>query len=310
LTARTWLHSRAFGYGCVASAALIITSAVALARFGVTGYLAPADILALRFGIGGLVFLPIFIRVLRTISKPLARAAIPLSFAHGWGMAGCAVVGLAYAPASHGAALGPGVVPLWLALLGYALYRHNPSRGQAIGIILISAGTATLIAASWNGISTANALMGDVFFLAGALLAASYFLYVERTQLLALAGNALVMTISALIVVPAYLLFFTSRLPDAPPAELLAQAIVQGILMPVAHLASHHATLILGGTTVAMLMASVPALTIVTGRLIAGDRISTVEIIAILTISAGVTLAARFRARRGPKVVVPAGATP
>jgi hypothetical protein len=38
-------------------------------------------------------------------------------------MAGCVIFGLQYAPASHAAALGPGAIAAWIALIGFVAYR-------------------------------------------------------------------------------------------------------------------------------------------------------------------------------------------
>jgi len=52
---------QAIGHALAVIAVLIMASTLAISRAGVTGHLGPADLLALRFGVGGLVLLPVLI---------------------------------------------------------------------------------------------------------------------------------------------------------------------------------------------------------------------------------------------------------
>ncbi|HEX8106547.1 MAG TPA: DMT family transporter [Kofleriaceae bacterium] len=288
---------QAIGRALAVIAVLIMAATLAISRAGVTGHLGPADLLALRFGVGGLVMLPVLIAGRTRLSRSLAVAAVPLSFAHGWGMAGLSLIGLQFAPASHGGALGPGCIPLWVALLGYALYRHRTSTKQGLGITSISMGVVALLAASYRGLSTAHAVQGDLFFVASSVLAAGYFVYVERHGVPAKLGAALVMVLSGLVVVPAYLVFMPSRIPSAPWREVALQVVVQGPLMSFAYLALHQAVLFIGSKPVSMLLALIPVTTIATGAFIAGDPVSWIEALAVIAVSVGVAIGAAFRAR-------------
>lgn len=288
---------QAVGRALAVSAVLIMAATLALSRAGVTGHLGPADLLALRFGVGGLVMLPVLIAGRARLSRSLAVAAVPLSFAHGWGMAGLSLIGLQFAPASHGGALGPGCIPLWVALLGYTLYRQRTSAKQGLGIASISVGVVALLAASYRGLSTAHAVQGDLFFVASSVLAAGYFVYVERHGIPARLGAALVMVLSGLVVVPAYLVFLPSRIPSAPWREVALQVVVQGPLMSFAYLALHQAVLFIGSKPVSMLLALIPVTTIATGAFIAGDPVSWIEALAVIAVSAGVAIGAASRAR-------------
>ena len=67
--------------------------------------------------------------------------------------------------------------------------------------------------------------------------------------------------------------------------------------MPLAYVATHHAVLKIGGARVTMIMASIPVITLVTGRLIAGDTFSFLDVVAIVTITGGVLCGAMFKLR-------------
>ena len=98
----------ALGYAAAVAVVLITSVYPSLTRLSVTTTLTPADLLLFRLGIGGLVFAPYLVRHAREIPLSDWLSGVPLSFLHGWGMAGCVVFGLQFAPASHAAALGPG----------------------------------------------------------------------------------------------------------------------------------------------------------------------------------------------------------
>ena len=97
-----------------------------------------------------------------------------------------------------------------------------------------------------------------MLFVVAAVLAASYLVFVEHYRVPALAGNAVVIVFSALIVVPVYLLGFESKIPSAPVTDVAYQALFQGVLMSTAYVATHQAVLKLGGARVSMIMASIP----------------------------------------------------
>jgi drug/metabolite transporter (DMT)-like permease len=131
-------------------------------------------------------------------------------------------------------------------------------------------------------------LVGDALFAVAAALAALYFVHIERYRISALAGTAVVMVVSGLIVVPGYLLFFKSNIPTAGVGNLAIQVAFQGAVMPLSYVALHHAALLLGGTRVTIIMASVPLLTLLGERWLAGDTVSRLEGAAITLVSLGV----------------------
>jgi drug/metabolite transporter (DMT)-like permease len=106
------------GYVAAVAAVLITGVYPALTRLSITATtLTPADLLLFRLGVSGLLFAPFLLFRAREIPKAQWLAAIPLSFLHGWGMAACVIFGLQFAPASHAAALGPGAIAAWIALI-------------------------------------------------------------------------------------------------------------------------------------------------------------------------------------------------
>jgi drug/metabolite transporter (DMT)-like permease len=275
--------------------AVVLTSVYpAVTRVSVTTTLTPADLLMLRLGVSGILFAPYLLWKARDVPKDIWRAGVRLSFFQGWGMAGCAIFGLQFAPASHSAALGPGVISAWIAAMNFLLYGVTASRQKLSAIAAIVAGVVLLLMGSFGGLSTANALTGDALFLAASALGALYLVYVQHRRLDPVLGAALVSTYSAVLLLPWYLLFAKSALATASATEIGWQVVFQGLLMGAGvFIAINYAVLTVGSQTVGVLFALVPMLGLLSSLAITNDPVLPGEWAAIATISFGVFIGAR-----------------
>lgn len=280
------------GYAAAAVAVLIWASYPVATRAGVTGSFAPHDLMLLRFGVGALLFLPWVMLRFRAIRRDAWLRGIPLTLFQGAGMAALVICGLQFAPANHAAALGPGVSPAWVALLGFLVYSRRSSARIVVGASLCAVGVLML---AWWSASELNTrvLAGDAMFLAASALGALYVLQLRTWGIGAIQGAAIVSLYSALVVVPWHLWSASEALWQVAPRELLWQVLWQGIMIGcVALVALNHAIERLGSARSSALVAFVPALTAVLGFLFLGEVPSGAELAAILAISAGVSIAA------------------
>jgi drug/metabolite transporter (DMT)-like permease len=297
--ARVWQLG---AYGAAAVAVLIWASYPVATRAGVTGAFEPQDLMLLRFGVGALLFLPYLALHFRAIRSEAWLQGIPLTLFQGAGMAALVICGLQFAPASHAAALGPGVAPAWVALLGFLVFSRRPSPRMIVGAALCATGVATL--AAWSASAAQpEVLTGDAMFLAASALGALYVLQLRKWGIGALQGAAIVTLYSALIVVPWHLWSASGALWQAAPFELLWQVLWQGVLIGcIALVALNHAIARLGPERSIALVALVPALSAVLGLLFLGEIPSSAEIAAILAISAGVSIGASRQPDAGPPI--------
>ena len=280
------------GYAAAVVVVLIFASYPVATRAGVTGSFAPQDLILLRFGVGALLFLPYLALQFRAIRRDAWLRGVPLTLFQGAGMAALVIFGLQFAPANHAAALGPGVAPAWVALLGFLLFSRRPSARMIVGAALCAIGVATLAVSSASAAQLA-VLTGDAMFLAASALGALYVLQMRDWGIGALQGAAIVTLYSALIVVPWHLWSASGALWQAAPFELLWQVLWQGVLIGcIALVALNHAIARLGPGRASALVALVPALSAVLGLLFLGEIPSNAEIAAILAISAGVSIGA------------------
>jgi drug/metabolite transporter (DMT)-like permease len=280
------------GYAAAVVTVLIWASYPVATRAGITGSFAPQDLMLLRFGVGALLFLPWVILHFRAIRREAWLRGIPLTLFQGAGMAALVICGLQFAPASHAAALGPGVVPAWVALLGFLVFSMRPSARMIVGAVLCAIGAITLTAWSASA-AQPDAVMGDAMFLAASALGALYVLQLRQWGINAIQGAAIVTLYSALLVVPWHL-WSTSGAPwQAAPVELLWQVLWQGVLIGcIALIGLNHAIARLGPERASALVALVPVLSAVLGLFFLGEIPSNAEIAAMLAISAGVSIGA------------------
>jgi drug/metabolite transporter (DMT)-like permease len=276
---------------CGFAAVSIWASWSVITRLAVTTSLDAWDIVALRFGVAGVLMAPILVQ------RGLARDHL------GWGglavlIAGTgapyalvAAVGLRFAPASDGGALNPGCMPLFVALIAALGLGEKLSTARKLGLLLISAGALIVVgwrAAAWSPSRT----FGDALFLFAAFLTACFTVVLRQAKLDPLHVAALVSTGSLVIYLPIYLALHGTCLAQLPLGEITVQAIFQGVLVTIVSLLLYgRAVAILGASGGAAFGALVPALSALLAIPLLDEWPNETDWVAILLISAGVYLA-------------------
>lgn len=191
--------------------------------------LSPADLVALRFGVAGPLLLPAFLRLgLRNCAGIGWKRGIVLALTSGAPMTMFMNTGLAYAPAAHGAALGPGTVTTIGVIYGMIVAGRPPSPWTLVGLAAILTGLASIaVAGSVSG--SPDIVFGDLCFLATGLIWGSYPILLQRWRVEPLTSAAVVAVLS-LAYLPVYLLLERPRLFDVPWGLLLFQGLFQGVL--------------------------------------------------------------------------------
>jgi drug/metabolite transporter (DMT)-like permease len=280
------------GYVAAAIAVLIAAAYPVATRAAVIGSFAPQELVTLRFGVGALLFLPYLLMHFRAIGRTAWLRGVPLTLFQGAGMGALVICGLQFAPANHQAALGPGVSPAWVALLGFLVFARRPAARTIVGAALCALGVLALT--SWSAArQDPGVLVGDAMFLAASALGALYVLQLRNWGVGAIQAAAIVSVYSAMIVVPWQLWSATQPIWRVGLLDLLWQVLWQGVLIGcVALVALNHAINRLGAERSSALLALVPVLTAILALLFLGEVPSVAEIAAILAISAGVSISA------------------
>jgi drug/metabolite transporter (DMT)-like permease len=272
LASSAYLKGAVFGFAAVS----IWASWSVITRLAVTTSLDAWDIVALRFGVAGVLMAPILVQ--RGLARDHLgwRGLAVIIAGTGAPYAQVAAVGLRFAPASDGGALNPGCMPLFVALIAALVLGEKLSSARKSGLLLISAGA--LIVVGWRA--------------AAAFLTACFTVVMRQAKLDPLHVAALVSTGSLVIYLPIYLALHGTCLAQLPLAEITVQAIFQGVLVSIVSLLLYgRAVAILGASGGAAFGALVPALSALLAIPLLDEWPNETDWVGILLISAGVYLA-------------------
>jgi drug/metabolite transporter (DMT)-like permease len=260
-----------------------------VSRLGLTSSLGPSDLAVLRFGIGGLLMLPVLAR--HSLSKLRARDVIALAFFGGLGFAFCAYAGFALAPAAHGAVLLHGTLPLTTYLLaGGASAR--PGRG---GLLIIAFGIVAMASESVAQ-STPIQLVGDGALLLASFSWSTYGLLAGRIGLPPAHSASIVAVLSMCAYLPVFLLLPHQGLFSIGWRELLLQAVVQGVLIgAVSIFVYSKAVALLGATTISLATAAVPCVTTLAATFFLHEVASPIALTGVALVTAGMILSLRTK---------------
>ena len=221
--------TRRLGVVAMLGAVAIYGANFAVSRHALLNGLTPDDLVALRYGIAGTLLLPFFLRRGAVDCAGVGwRRGILLAIMSGVPMALLMNTGLSLAPASHGAAIGPGTVTV-IGLVGsFFMFGVRPSRLALIGIGIVLVGLAAIgVAGSRTG--GRSVIVGDLFFLATGLLWGLYPLLLQKWNVGAMTSTAIVSVLS-LAYIPIYALALQPRIFAVDPWIALLHGLNQGLL--------------------------------------------------------------------------------
>jgi drug/metabolite transporter (DMT)-like permease len=281
------------GATCGVAAVSIWASWSVITRLAVTTNLDASDIVALRFGVAGLLLSPILWR--RGLAGDrLGRFGLAVLIAGlGAPYALVAAAGLRFAPASDQGALNPGCMPLFVALIAAIILGEKLSAERKSGLALILIGAVVIIGWHGSGASRSGSRsFGDALFLAAAFLTACGTVVMRRAKLDPLHAAALVSSGSLVIYLPIYLALHGPRLAQEPVGDIALQAVFQGLLVTIVSLVLYGRTVaILGASRGAAFGALVPALSALFAIPLLAEWPHQTDWAGIALISAGVYLA-------------------
>ena len=136
-----YLAGAGFGLGAVS----IWAGWLVIARLGLRTSLTPWDIVALRFGVAGLLLLPFLMRRGLAIDRLGWGGLTALVVGGGAPMVLPANAGLMYAPAAHAGALYSGMVPVLVSLFAAAYLREPFTSMKQVSCALILTGAFEIV---------------------------------------------------------------------------------------------------------------------------------------------------------------------
>jgi drug/metabolite transporter (DMT)-like permease len=260
-------------------------------RLGVLHSMHPADIVAARFGTAAIIMLPIALKHGFGFRQIGAWRTLALIFGAGAPYFIVICSGLALAPAAQGGALTPGVMPLWVLLLGVVFLGERPSRPRQIGLVLITVGALTIVGFESLGGSNER-LLGQALLIAAGLMWAIYTVVQRGAGVTSIHAVAIVTVWSAILYMPVYFLILDPQLPSMPRKDVAFHCLYQGVFAGViAMLTWNRAVSLLGASRAAPFAALAPVLALLAAIPFLGEIPSHAEWIGTLLISCGVPLA-------------------
>ncbi|WP_454656443.1 DMT family transporter [Bosea beijingensis] len=258
--------------------------------------LTPADVTILRFTSAAAVLLPWALRHMRPF--PVGSLGWPRA----WVMALLIgplyslilVGGASFAPALHSSIISPGLIPVFTALLIFLVTGERAGRMRLIGlgIIVLGIGIFSRDALAMTP-SRPDAWIGDLLFVLIAFLWAIFGLLARRwgVSSLEVTAASCLLSVPLLAIVALALPIHMSR---APFAELLLQALYQGVLVGVVALYLYaRSVATLGAARATLFLPLVPVATAAASALLLAEVPSPTEIVGMAIVVSGMLIAFR-----------------
>jgi drug/metabolite transporter (DMT)-like permease len=270
------------------AAVCIWASFIVVSRLGVRTSLTPWDIAAIRFTVAGILLLPCLVRRGLAVNRLGWIGVIAIVAGCGAPMVLLVNAGLLFAPAAHGGALFPGVMPLMVAILAAIIMKEPFSARKWAGLATIVVGAVGIVWGRDPAVGTAQTVGHAMFLLAG-LAWAAYTVAMRRARLDGLHAAAIGAAGSLALYLPIYGGIAGTSVFKAPLFDIALQVIVQGFLTAIVALLLYGRMVsLLGATSAAAFVALTPVMTGLMGIPVLGEWPTAIDWVAIALISIGV----------------------
>jgi drug/metabolite transporter (DMT)-like permease len=265
------------------------------ARWGIGHGLQSPDLTVLRFGVAGVLTLPVlWLALRRDAAQQLARWRVWLLVALLAGTPfGLLMFGaLQFAPASHAAVFPFTAMSVMGMVLGAVVLGERISLRKGAGIAIVLLGLV-LVSGLDASSFTPRAALGDLMFLAAGTLWAGFGIVLRKHRLDPLLATAVVSLSALLTYVPAYFIFIgATRLLAAAPHVFWTEVLVQGVIAGAGTLFTYAKMVsLLGPARAAVFPALAPGLAALLAWPVLGHVPATAEAAGLLIAMAGLIVA-------------------
>lgn len=270
---------------------VIFSGFLVVSRAGAVSHLTVFDMAALRFGVAGLLTLPIMWRILRTSANLTLRRAVTLGITSGAPFTLFVFAGMTYAPVAHGGIVINGSMPVIASLIAWVVFGEKLGAWRIAGIALIVVGVA---ATGWDALAFGEPgqWRGHLLFLGAAACNATFLTSIRGWRISALESLVAVNGLNLLIYIPVWALFLPSTMAEAPWREIALQGVYQGMIAAfVASILIAYAAGALGGMRQAAIMSGAPALALLMAIPLLGEIPSPISVAGVAIVTAGILVA-------------------
>lgn len=264
------------------------------ARWGVAHGLAAQDMTVLRFGVAGLVMLPVLWLALRRDAAGLIarwRVWLAVSLLAGPPFGLLMFGALQWAPASHAAVFPFTAMSVMGTLMAAVFLGDRITVRKAVGIAVVVTGLVVLSGLSLSSM-TPQAMLGDLMFIAAGTLWAGFGIVSRKHRLPPLLATAVISVFALLTYVPAYFaLVGADRLLAAAPQVLAVEVLVQGLIAGAGTLYSYSRMVaLLGPARAAVFPALAPGIAALMAWPVLGHVPTGVELLGMLLAMTGLVI--------------------
>lgn len=284
-----------FGILCGLTTAGAASVGFVSARAGFVSGLETYDIVFMRFVVAGPILLPFLIALgLRGLSELGWHRVLVLGLTGGPLFALLQTGGYAFAPLAHGAVIAPSTLTIASTLVAGIALGERLSTSHLVGAAVGLVGVLSISLEGFvHGKSGPLTWLGDLMFAGSSLLWVVFTIQVRRWRIDAIHATAVAALSSAVVVVPAYLVWFgAGHLASLPTGPLLLQGVTQGLVQGVIGLIAYSRAVHLLGVSRAVLFPTiVPAASVLSGIPVLGEMPTPLQVFGLVLSTVGLLIA-------------------
>ncbi|MGY8870796.1 MAG: DMT family transporter [Pseudomonadales bacterium] len=267
-------------------------------RVGSQSQLSTIDLAVLRFGITGLILLPVFFKALPSIRQTPKRYLLGIMFGAGLPFFYLSSLGMRYAPVADAGLLITGTFPLFVTFAAVIFYREKLTQQRALGLSSIVIGIATILVMTMINTGSEH-WRGDIFFLCASLSWAIFTVSLKLSKLRPWDAAAwLCVSSSCILLVGVVSGVWDVTFLQAPIEQTAYQIVVQVLCVGLITGFSYgFAVRQLGAENTSAIGAFTPVLAVLGGLYLLGEPIQLVAWVGLGFITCGVLLASGIRFR-------------
>ncbi len=275
------------------------------ARWGIAHGLSSPDLTVLRFGVAGVLMLPVMaLACWRDMAQFTTRWRVWLSVALLAGTPfGLLMFGaLQFAPPSHAAVFPFTAMSVMGMVLGAVVLGDRMTMRRVLGIAVVLAGLVLVSGVEASSL-TLRAAIGDAMFLAAGTLWAGFGIVLRKHRLDPLLATAVISISALLTYVPAYTWFTGGEgLVKAAPFVLWVEVLVQGVIAGAGTLYTYSKMVsLLGPSRAAVFPALAPGLAALMAWPVLGHVPAVAETVGLLLVMTGLIVAVTTSKASVPK---------
>jgi len=280
-------HSQTHGYLFGLGAVLIWSGFILVSRLGGLSDLNHYDVIALRYGTCAVIVLPVWWFKFRFNLWQFKYLAVAL--VGGMAYALTTFHGFQLAPASHGALLLPGSMPLFIFVLALLAGQSSWSVQKMLGVMVITVGIGALFYGQFLSAHVdINIIKGDGLFLLGALSWGVFSVMIKHWGVSPWQATISIAILTALMYLPMYVLFAPKQISQEVMPDILTQMVYQGFLATIVQLLLFvRAVELIGAANMGSLMAFVPLIAGVSALIIFNEPVTATLVLGLMLVAFG-----------------------